>query len=185
MINNEAELRSLMQAGLNGDAVAYRTLLDQLSRRLRAYYRGRLARIGRSQSEAEDLVQDTLMAIHTRRHTYDASQLLTPWVQAIARYKLIDHLRHTRSSMASVPIEDADDFEAQDDHAGAESAHDLERLLAKLPDKMRRAIRYVKLDGLSVAEAASRCGMSESAIKVSVHRGLKAMAAAISPGSGR
>lgn len=185
MITSEVELRSLMQAGLDGDAHAYRTLLDQLSRHLRAYYRGKLARIGRSQSEAEDLVQDTLMAIHTRRHTYDVGQPFTPWVQAIARYKLIDHLRHTRSSMASVPIEDADDFEAQDDHIGAESAHDLDRLLAKLPEKMRRAIRYVKLDGLSVAEAAGRCGMSESAIKVSVHRGLKAMAAAISQGTGR
>ncbi|MER2268587.1 sigma-70 family RNA polymerase sigma factor [Methylobacterium oxalidis] len=185
MIASEAELRGLMRASLDGDAAAYRAVLDRLSRHLRAYYRGKLARIGRSQSEAEDLVQDTLMAIHTRRHTYDVNQPFTPWVQAIARYKLIDHLRHTRPSMADVPIEDAGDFAAQDDHAGTESAHDLDRLLAKLPEKMRRAIRYVKLDGLSVAEAASRTGMSESAIKVSVHRGLKAMASAISLGRGR
>ena len=185
MIASEAELRGLMRASLDGDAAAYRAVLDRLSRHLRAYYRGKLARIGRSQSEAEDLVQDTLMAIHTRRHTYDVDQPFTPWVQAIARYKLIDHLRHTRPSMADVPIEDAGDFEAQDDHAGAESAHDLDRLLAKLPEKMRRAIRYVKRDGLSVAEAASRTGMSESAIKVSVHRGLKAMASAISQGRAR
>ncbi|KMO43018.1 RNA polymerase sigma factor [Methylobacterium variabile] len=185
MIASEAELRGLMRASLDGDAAAYRVVLDRLSRHLRAYYRSRLARIGRSQSEAEDLVQDTLMAIHTRRHTYDVDQPFTPWVQAIARYKLIDHLRHTRASMAEVPIEDASDFAAQDDHAGAESAHDLDRLLAKLPEKMRRAIRYVKLDGLSVAEAASRTGMSESAIKVSVHRGLKAMASAISQGRAR
>ncbi|MBB5758588.1 RNA polymerase sigma-70 factor (ECF subfamily) [Methylorubrum rhodinum] len=185
MIASEAELRGLMRASLDGDAAAYRAVLDRLSRHLRAYYRGKLARIGRSQSEAEDLVQDTLMAIHTRRHTYDVDQPFTPWVQAIARYKLIDHLRHTRPSMADVPIEDAGDFAAQDDHAGVESAHDLDRLLAKLPEKMRFAIRYVKLDGLSVAEAASRTGMSESAIKVSVHRGLKAMASAISRGRTR
>lgn len=185
MIASEAELRGLMRASLDGDAAAYRAVLDRLSRHLRAYYRGKLARIGRSQSEAEDLVQDTLMAIHTRRHTYDVDQPFTPWVQAIARYKLIDHLRHTRTSIADVPIEDAGDFAAQDDHAGVESAHDLDRLLAKLPEKMRSAIRYVKLDGLSVAEAASRTGMSESAIKVSVHRGLKAMASAISRGRTR
>ena len=185
MIASEGELRRLMKAGLDGNAAAYRALLDRLSGHLRAYYRGKLARIGRSQSEAEDLVQDALMAIHTRRHTYDVDQPFTPWVQAIARYKLIDHLRYTRPAMASVPIEDAGDFEAQDDHVGTESAYDLDRLMARLPEKMRRAIRYVKLDGLSVAEAASRCGMSESASKVSVHRGLKAMAAGISQGKGR
>lgn len=168
-----------MTAGLNGDGAAYRMLLDRLSRHLRAYYKGKLARIGRSATEAEDLVQDALMAIHTRRHTYDPDELLTPWIHAIARYKLIDHLRHTRSSMADVPIEAASEVTAEDDHVGAESALDLTRLLAQLPDKMRRAIQCVKLDGLSVAETAKLCGMSESAVKVSVHRGLKAMAASI------
>jgi RNA polymerase sigma-70 factor, ECF subfamily len=68
---------------------------------------------------------------------------------------------------------------AQDDYVGTESANDLARLLGKLPDKMRRAIQAVKLDGLSVGEAASRCGMSESAVKVNVHRGLKALVASI------
>lgn len=174
-----------MRASLDGDAAAYRAVLDRLSLYLRAYYRGKLHRAGRSPSEAEDLVQDTLIAIHTRRHTYDVDQPFTPWAQAIARYKLIDHLRRTRTAMSNVPIEDAGDLEAQDDHAGVESTYDLDRLLAKLPEKMRRAIRFVKLDGLSVAEAASRTGMSESAIKVSVHRGLKALASAISQGRGR
>lgn len=168
-----------MTAGLNGDEAAHRALLDRLSRHLRAYYKRKLARIGRSASEAEDLVQDALMAIHTRRHTYDPGEPLTPWVHAIARYKLIDHLRHTRSSMADVPIEDAAEMTAQDDHVGAESALDLHRLLARIPEKMRRAIQCVKLDGLTVSEAAARCGMSESAVKVNVHRGLKAMASSI------
>ena len=68
---------------------------------------------------------------------------------------------------------------AQDDHVGTESAYDLHRLLSRLPHKMRQAIECVKLDGLSVAAAAGRCGMSESAVKVNVHRGLRALAAAI------
>ena len=93
MTSNEAALRALMMAGLDGDAAAHRTLLDRLSRHLRAYYKGRLARIGRSASEAEDLVQEALIAVHIQRHTYDPAELLTPWVHAIARYKLIDHLR--------------------------------------------------------------------------------------------
>ena len=176
MAANEAELRTLMQASLAGDAAAYRTLLSRLSGNLRAYYKGKLARIGRSATEAEDLMQEALMAIHTRRHTYDPGEALTPWVYAIARYKLIDHLRRTRASIADVPIEDAGELMAQDDNVGTESAYDLTRLVSRLPDKMRRAIQSVKLDGLSVAEAASECGMSESAVKVNVHRGLKALA---------
>jgi RNA polymerase sigma-70 factor, ECF subfamily len=175
----EAELKSLMVAGLAGDAAAHRSLLDRLSRRLRAYYKSRLARIGRSATEAEDLVQEALLAIHTRRHTYDPAEPLTPWVHAIARYKLIDHLRATRASRADLRIDDAGELMAQDDHVGAESAYDLHRLLSRLPDKMRRAIQCVKVEGLTVAEAARECDMSESAVKVNVHRGLRALAAAI------
>lgn len=179
MSATEAELKELIIAGLDGDAAAHQTLLKQLSARLRAYYKGRLARAGQGASEVEDLVQEALMAVHTRRHTYDCDEPLTPWVYAIARYKLIDHLRRTRASLADVPLDDAGEVLAQDDHAGAESAYDLHSLLSRLPDKMRRAIQCVKLEGLSVAEAAKRCGMSESAVKVNVHRGLKALAASI------
>lgn len=182
MTANETELRALMRASLAGDAAAYRTLLYRLSATLRAYYKGRLARIGRSATEAEDLTQEALMAIHTRRHTYNPAEALTPWVYAIARYKLIDHLRRTRGSMADVPIDDAEEVMAKDDYVGTESANDLARLLSQLPEKMRRAIQSVKLDGLSVAEAANRCGMSEAAVKVNVHRGLKALVASIGRG---
>src|SRR5262245_58741581 len=147
MATIEAELKNLMVAGRAGDAAAHRSVLDRLSRRLRAYYRGRLARIGRSGTEAEDLVQEALLAIHTRRHTYDPSEPLTPWVHAIARYKLIDHLRRTRASMTHVPLEQAEDVMARDDHAGAESAYDLHRLMSGLPEKMRHAIECAKLDG--------------------------------------
>ena len=179
MAANEAELRALMRASLSGDAAAYRTLLSRLSANLRAYYKGKLARIGRSATEAEDLMQEALMAIHTRRHTYDPAEALTPWVYAIARYKLIDHLRRTRASMTDLPLEDAKEITAQNDFVGTESANDLARLMSQLPKKMRRAIQSVKLDGLSVAEAANQCGMSESAVKVNVHRGLKALVASI------
>jgi len=185
MPTNEQELKSLMTAGLDGDAVAYRELLDRLGRRLRSYYRKRLARAGRGAVEAEDLLQEALLAIHTRRHTYDRAELFTPWLHAIARYKLIDYLRRTNSSQGEVPIDDASELEAHADHDGVESSIDLRRLMARLPLKMQRAIQYVKLDGLSVAEAACRSGMTEAAVKVSIHRGLKALSAAIKPGGAR
>ena len=104
---------------------------------------------------------------------------MTPWVHAIARYKLIDHLRATKASLAELPIEAAGEILAQDDRAGAESAYDLRRLMKRLPEKMRRAIECVKLEGLSVAEAAEECDMSKSAVKINVHRGLRALAAVI------
>src|SRR6266550_66933 len=92
------ELKALMVASLGGDAGAYRSLLDRLSSRLRAYYKGKLARVGRGATEAEDLVQEVLLAIHLKRHTYDTGEPFTPWVHTIARYKLIDYLRRTRTA---------------------------------------------------------------------------------------
>ncbi|ACE99618.1 RNA polymerase subunit sigma [Rhodopseudomonas sp. AAP120] len=176
---DENQLKPLMLASLHGEAAAHRELLSRLSGDLRAYYRGRLARIGRSATEAEDLVQEALMAIHMRRDTYDPAELLTPWVRAIARYKLIDHLRHTRGSMLVVPIDDIDPAAEDNAAAGIESSLDLGKLMSGLPDRMRTAVQAVKLDGLSVAEAAARLNISESSVKVSVHRGLKALAAMI------
>lgn len=179
MTTAENELKQLMLASQDGDAAAHRTLLERLSRHLRAYYKSKLARSGRGAAEAEDLVQEAVLAIHLQRHTYDPAQKLTPWVHAVARYKLIDFLRRTRASRADVPIDEADDITAHDDHVGAESSFDVRRLLKQLPANMQCAIAAVKLDGLSVAEAAQRCDMSESSVKVSIHRGLKALAALI------
>jgi RNA polymerase sigma-70 factor (ECF subfamily) len=174
--STEPELRTLMMAGLAGDAAAYKALLETLSNQLRAYFKAQLGRFNRGPVEAEDLVQEALIAIHTRRQTYDSSQLFTPWVYAIARYKFVDYLRRTKTSINDQPIEDAEGVTAQDDRAHVESTLDLNKLMAGLPPKVRQAIQYVKLDGLSVSEAAARCGMSESNVKVSVHRGLKALA---------
>ena len=164
-----------MLASLNGSAVSYRTLLERLSSRLRAYYKGKLARVGRGATEAEDLVQEVLLAIHLKRHTYDTGEPFTPWVHTIARYKLIDYLRRTRSA-ASVPIDEGTQVMAQDDNAAAESSHDVRKLLRRLPEKVRCFIECVKLEGRTVAEAAVRCDISESGVKINIHRGLRALA---------
>jgi DNA-directed RNA polymerase specialized sigma24 family protein len=87
MTTHEAELKALMPASVDGDAASHRALLDRLSRRLRAYYKGKLARIRRGSAEAEDLVQEAVLAIQLKRHTYDPVEPLTRWVHAIARYK--------------------------------------------------------------------------------------------------
>ena len=180
----EVELKALMLASQDGDADAHQRLLKRLSRHLRAYYKGKLTRVGRGATEAEDLVQEAVLAIHIQRHTYNPEEPLTPWVHAIARYKLIDFLRRTRASVADVPIDEANEITAHDDHLSVESSFDVLKLLNRLPEKMQCAIQAVKIDGLSVAEAARRCGISESVVKVSVHRGLKALARVIAQRTG-
>lgn len=180
--STEHELRRLMCAGLDGDADAHHRLLIDLSHRLRGYFRARLVQFNRGATEAEDLAQEVLLAVHTRRDTYDRSQPFTPWLYAIARYKCLDYLRRTRVSFRDLPADDAPHLIAQNDINGVESAYDLDYLLAALQPKAIRAIRHMKLQGLSVRETAASTGMSESAVKVSVHRGLKALSALVKKG---
>jgi len=177
----ESRLRDLLLRGLNGDAAAYHQFLKALSAHLRAYFRKRLfERI----DEAEDLVQETLLAVHNQRQTYRIDQPLTAWVHAIARYKLVDLLRARASRDAMTdPLDDADEVFAASDSDAADAKKDLGKLLAGLPDRQRLPIVHVKLEGLSVVEAAQLTGMSESAIKIGVHRGLKALAAKIQGGA--
>lgn len=116
-------------------------------------------------------MQETLIAIHTRRATYDRGRLFTAWVYAIARYKLIDHHRRDRHHVTIEGLEEILTDEGFEDATAARM--DMDRLLGSLPVKQARAIRETKIDGLSVAEAAQRGGISEADVKVSVHRGLK------------
>jgi RNA polymerase sigma-70 factor, ECF subfamily len=174
-ISYESELRLLMTSSLEGDGGAYRLLLERLTRHLRAYYRRRLFKIGHGPTDAEDLVQEVLISIHTHRHTYEQSRAFTPWVYAIAHYKFLDYLRRTKASFRDIPIDSAQELMSHSDMAAVESGVDLERLMSTISSKARRAIQCVKLEGLSVGEAAARCRMSESAVKTAVHRALKAL----------
>jgi RNA polymerase sigma-70 factor (ECF subfamily) len=171
----ENRLRDLLVRGLAGDAPAYHAFLRELSAHLRAFLRGRLTRLP---DEVEDLVQETLLAIHNQRHTYDAGQPLTAWVHAIARYKLIDLLRRRAGRDALTdPLDDELAVFAASDTEAADARRDLSRLLERLPERQRLPIVHMKLEGLSVTETVRITGMSESAVKVGVHRGLRALAA--------
>jgi RNA polymerase sigma-70 factor (ECF subfamily) len=169
----EPRLKALMTAALDGDASAYRALLSALTPHLRAYFARRLGH-----ADAEDLVQETLIAIHTKRATYDRTLPFTAWLHAIARYKLIDHFRRA-SLRRTLPIEEADSVFAEEDGESVSAARDVEKLLAALPENKRRLVRQVKIEGLSTAEAAQASGVSQSAVKVGVHRALKTLSAMI------
>jgi RNA polymerase sigma-70 factor (ECF subfamily) len=171
----EERLRSLLIRGVAGDASAYHIFLGELAAHLRSFLRRRLARLP---EEIEDLVQELLLAIHNQRHTYDPEQPLTAWVQAIARYKLIDLLRRrSRTDVLHDPL--GEDLFAAADTEAAEARYDMMKLLQQLPDRQRLPILYVKIEGGSVGDTAKRIGMSESAVKVGIHRGLKALAVKI------
>ena len=127
--------------------------------------------------EVEDLVQELLMAIHNQRHTYDPKQPLTAWVHAIARYKLIDFLRRrSRTDVFNDFLDEEQELLAGADDEAADARYDVAKLLRVLPDRQRLPILYVKIEGSSVANTARRIGMSQSAVKVGIHRGLKALA---------
>jgi len=172
----EITLRDCFLAGLAGDAAQYRAFLEGLTGHMRAYLRRRLPK---AQDDVEDILQETLLAVHNARHTYREGQPLTAWLHAIARYKLMDFFRaHARREALHDPFDDEHEwiFAASDDEP-ANARRDIGVLLETLPDRHRLPIVFVKLQGLSVAEASLASGMSESAIKVGVHRGLKALAA--------
>lgn len=177
MSEREDRLRALLIDGLGGNTVAYHAFLKALSEHLRAFLRRRLSGLP---DEVEDLVQETLLAVHNQRHTYDTRQPLTAWVHAIARYKLIDLFRRRGSREAlNDPLDDESAVFASSDTEALGARRDLEKLLGCLPDRQRLPIVHMKLEGLSVVEVAKLTGMSESAVKIGVHRGLKALASMI------
>ena len=159
--------------GLEGEPAAYQAFLRKLSAHLRAFLRRRL--FGWP-DEVEDLVQECLLAMHNKRHTYQSDQPLTAWVYAIARYKLIDLLRSksVREALHD-PLEDDLAVFAESSTDASDARRDLAGLLETLPDRQRLPIEHVKLKGLSVTDAATLLGMSESAVKIGIHRGLKAL----------
>ncbi len=158
---------------MDGDTAAYQAFLQKLSAHLRAFLRRRL--FGWP-DDVEDLVQECLLAVHNKRHTYQSDQPLTVWVHAIARYKLIDLLR-SKSGREALhdPLDDELAVFAESSTDASDARRDLTGLLATLPDRQRLPIEHVKLKGLSVTEAAALLGMSESAVKVGIHRGLKTL----------
>ncbi len=170
----EPELKALMLSSLDGDDTAYRALLHMLRHLLLSFYSRRLGRS--AAADVEDLVQETLMALHERRITYDRDRPFTAWLFTVARYKLVDHYRRS-GSRVHVGLDLVEDMVDGYSVDAVTAGMDVERLLESLPPFQGEMIRQVRLEGRSVAEAAAAGGRSEAVVKVSVHRGIKALAA--------
>ncbi|WP_117192364.1 sigma-70 family RNA polymerase sigma factor [Rhizobium terrae] len=177
---SEEALKALMLLSLDGDEAAYRRLLTALRVLLVGYYSRRMG--AATKADMEDLVQETLLALHSRRSTYDRDRLFTAWFFSIARYKLIDHHRgRGRRRLAETELDEK--IESGFSEEALTARLDVERLLDGLSPKQQDLIRQVKLEGQSIADTASLTGQSESAVKVSIHRALKALGERLRGGS--
>jgi RNA polymerase sigma-70 factor (ECF subfamily) len=170
----DQELVDLFLKGVEGDAAAYRAFLVHLRVLLHAYVSRQLYRMRLPETDADDIVQEALIAVNAKRHTYDGATPIVAWAIAITRYKLIDSLR-TASRLRDVQSFEVLDAAAdQDDSADARIT--VQRILALLPDHFRVPIELMKIEGLSASEAARRTGISEVLVRVCVHRGIAKLA---------
>jgi RNA polymerase sigma-70 factor (ECF subfamily) len=171
---NEKEWSRLMRLALDGDSIAYRSLLDRITPHLRQSVRRILARSGRGAADLEDIVQEALLAVHLKRATWDRSLPFTPWLNAVARYKTIDALRRT-----GVRGEVELDLFAEVLSASEENGDDVldgRRVLESLQGRQREIVEQVMLMGRSASEVGEALGMSEGSVRVALHRTLKKLA---------
>ncbi|MXP29721.1 sigma-70 family RNA polymerase sigma factor [Porphyrobacter algicida] len=169
---DEETMSRMARASQEGDRDAYRVLLSTAATWLSRYYAGRIA-----SGQLDDLVQETLLAVHQKLFTYDCSRPFLPWLAAIARYRWIDALRQTyRSKETTI---EGHEFAQEADQEVAAARISLRSLFAMLPKDQSQAIEMVKIEGLTIREASTRCGRSEAWVKVNIHRGLKRLQARV------
>ena len=171
----EEDLAELMRAAIGGNASAYRSLLQTLTPVLRGVARRNCARIGLDGSEAEDVVQEVLIAMHLKRHTWDPDRPIGPWIMTITRNKLID-ARRKRGRSTHVPTEEMNEVLSIEGSEDSVARFDINRMLERLGERQRDLLRSLSIEGRSVQETAQRLNMSEGAVRVALHRAIKGLA---------
>lgn len=168
---DEAELSRLLRAAIAGDERAYADFLHRIAALVRGFVRRKVVQGG---VDPEDVVQETLLAIHVKRHTWRPDAPVLPWVYAIARFKLIDAFRR-RGRRIEVEIDEIAETFAEPETETV-SERDVNRALEGLPPAQRSVVSSISVDGQSIGETAAKLGISETAVRVSLHRGLAAIA---------
>jgi RNA polymerase sigma-70 factor (ECF subfamily) len=164
-----------MRAAIRGDEASYRSLLQELAPVLRGLARRDFARHRFGRDDVEDVVQETLLALHLKRGTWDERQAFSPWLYAIARNKLIDNLRR-RGRQAHLPIDDVAELLAGAEQPAEYNGVDAERLIARLKGRQREIVVAISIEGASARQVAERLGMTEGAVRVALHRALRSLA---------
>jgi RNA polymerase sigma-70 factor, ECF subfamily len=181
MVTREEDWAAAMRAERRGDGDAYRRLLIEIASVLRRIIRARLGRLGLNPSNVEDLVQEVLIGLHTKRHSWDESRPFLPWLHAILRYKLSDAVRQWRREaryLSDQPLDDWSEVFAAPAEDHDRALTNVERHVDALPESQRAVVQAVAIEGASVRETALRLGRSEGAIRVTLHRALARLAAA-------
>lgn len=171
--DQDARLAALLRRSNTGDDASYSAFLSEVARIMRASVTRRLG--SRSPVEVEDIVQEVLLAIHLKRHTWQDDRPVGPWIHAIARYKIADSFRR-RGARVEVDIADFEDVLAAEENEGV-SDREIGRVLESLSTGQRQVVASISVEGRSVAETAALLGMKENAVRVALHRGLTAIAA--------
>lgn len=172
MIADEQTLARLMGRAQRGDKQAYRVLLEEASRWLARYLQRKVPA-----EQLDDLVQEVLLSLHAKRASYDPARPFLPWLAAIARYRWVDHLRKVyRAERQALGHQEESEPGGQD---AVMARISIDRLFERLSPNQAEAIELVKIEGLSIREAAAKSGQSEPAVKVNIHRGLKKLAALV------
>ena len=152
-----------------GDQVAYARLMAELGEAIEAFVRSRFGAL----DGLEDCVQETLLSIHRARGTWDERRPIRPWIFTIVRHKTIDHLRRSARRERNELADDTTEAWAQSEPADPSAGVDAARLLARLDPRQREALELTRYAGYSLAEAASRTGVSTTAMKTRVHRAIR------------
>jgi RNA polymerase sigma-70 factor (ECF subfamily) len=170
------EWTDLMRSALAGDSAAYQRLLGAVAPVLRANARRALVRAGQPADQAEDIVQDILLALHLKRHTWDADAPFAPWLFAIARNKLIDALRR-RGRRVFVNIDDFAETLPGEPAEETLPAREIAAHLDTLPARQRDVLQSIAVDSASIKATAAKLSISEGAVRVALHRGLATLTA--------
>lgn len=176
-MDREEAWASMMRAARGGDGAAYERLLSEVATALRPVLRRRLDRLGAAGIDAEDVVQEVLVSLHCKGHTWDETRPILPWIHAVARHKALDAARRSGRDRRAVADLDLADLADRLPAPAAERVHppDLERLLGRLPERQRGVVAALAIEGRSVAAVARRLGVAPGAVRVAFHRGLEAL----------
>ena len=175
----ESEWTRLLRAANAGDAPAYERFLTLSAPALRSFVRRSLARAAAPEADAEDIVQEILLAVHLKRSTWIESAPVAPWLFTIARHKTIDFLRR-RGRRIHLPLEDFSESLAAETEEPSLIGVDIDRHLDSLSSVQRKVVRSIAVTGASIAETAADLSMTPGAVRVALHRGLAALAAKFS-----
>lgn len=167
------EWSSLLAEANAGDSRAYATFLRVITPVLRGVVRAKGGGLG--EAVCEDVLQEVLLAVHLKRHTWQAGAPVRPWLYAIARYKVVDAFR-ARGGKVEVPIEDFDEILAAEAGPDPTEAADMAKMIGLLDDRSGRLVRMIGIEGASAAEAGQALNMTEGAVRVALHRAFKTLA---------